>query len=355
MGIRIHPTGLDDFNSAQHSETDQKDGSKQMSLTLRKVGWRSCWTAGGGRWLYGRRRARGAEAMEPARKLPKLSSKELPAGVGSEIASCSRTTTIPSRHLLSVLPRPFRASAHIPLPLFSVRGQLSRIAVLRQSPTDCLITATSTRGNFIFLPVLVISPHRSVLKSSNCFNMSMYAHQQQAYGQVPYSAQAYGQRAPYPPQHQQAYPPAHYAPPQPQPVYHADPNSFRKDYSARLAELTVNSRPIIQGLSMMAQEYSRWADIVGQCIDAHIRRVSQTFFSAQVRTRTSIMYWSCFMYLRSSSSVRERPKGSWITLASRLHCPPASSFSLPPLPSISSTGYTCWTWRFLASFFLIET
>ncbi|TFY83951.1 hypothetical protein EWM64_g78 [Hericium alpestre] len=57
------------------------------------------------------------------------------------------------------------------------------------------------------------------------------------------------------------------------PAYGADPNIFRRDYSSRLAELTVNSRPIIQNLSMVAQEYSRWADVVVDCIEAHIRRV----------------------------------------------------------------------------------
>ena len=56
-----------------------------------------------------------------------------------------------------------------------------------------------------------------------------------------------------------------------------DPNTFRRDYTMRLAELTVNSRPIIQNLSMVAQEYSRWADVVVQCIENHIRQVSGPF------------------------------------------------------------------------------
>ena len=60
----------------------------------------------------------------------------------------------------------------------------------------------------------------------------------------------------------------------PPPVFLLDPNTFRRDYSLRLADLTINSRPIIQNLSMLAQEYSRFADIVAQCIEAHIRRVS---------------------------------------------------------------------------------
>jgi pre-mRNA cleavage complex 2 protein Pcf11 len=55
--------------------------------------------------------------------------------------------------------------------------------------------------------------------------------------------------------------------------YSLDPSSFRRDYAARLTELTLNSRPIIQGLSLYAQEYSRWADTVVECVEAHIRRV----------------------------------------------------------------------------------
>ncbi|KAJ7129554.1 hypothetical protein C8R44DRAFT_777064 [Mycena epipterygia] len=64
-------------------------------------------------------------------------------------------------------------------------------------------------------------------------------------------------------------------PPPPVPVYHPDPVAFRRDYSSQLAELKVNSRPIIQNLSMIAQEFSRFADIVAQCLEAHIRRVPQ--------------------------------------------------------------------------------
>ena len=58
-----------------------------------------------------------------------------------------------------------------------------------------------------------------------------------------------------------------------QPVF-IDPASFRRDYSSRLEQLQFNSRPIIQNLSFYAQEYSRYADLVAQCIDNHIRKVS---------------------------------------------------------------------------------
>ncbi|KAG9317423.1 hypothetical protein JVU11DRAFT_1622 [Chiua virens] len=93
---------------------------------------------------------------------------------------------------------------------------------------------------------------------------SMYS-QPPVYGQVTYPAPGYQSAV-------TSY--SYQQPPQPAPpVYHVDPNSFRRDFTARLAELTINSRPIIQTLSMFAQEYSRWADVVAQCIDAHIRRV----------------------------------------------------------------------------------
>ncbi|KAF8195784.1 hypothetical protein K438DRAFT_1826513 [Mycena galopus ATCC 62051] len=82
------------------------------------------------------------------------------------------------------------------------------------------------------------------------------------------------------PQHQQSsY--ANYAfyqqppPPPPPPVYNPDPVTFRRDYSNQLAELKVNSRPIIQNLSMIAQEFARFSEIVAQCLESHIRRVPQ--------------------------------------------------------------------------------
>jgi pre-mRNA cleavage complex 2 protein Pcf11 len=90
--------------------------------------------------------------------------------------------------------------------------------------------------------------------------------QSQAYGHTPYPTQTYPQQA--------LSPPNYYQPPPPQHVYYADPNYFRRDYVTRLAQLTVNSRPIIQALSMLAQEYSRYADIVVNCLEQHIRRVS---------------------------------------------------------------------------------
>jgi pre-mRNA cleavage complex 2 protein Pcf11 len=61
------------------------------------------------------------------------------------------------------------------------------------------------------------------------------------------------------------------APRQVQPM---DPHTFRQFYSQQLAQLTVNSRPIIQNLSILAQEYSRMAHVVAQCLETHTRLVS---------------------------------------------------------------------------------
>lgn len=92
--------------------------------------------------------------------------------------------------------------------------------------------------------------------------MSLYP--QNGYGQMSYGGPSYAHTGGY-------YQPP---PPPPNPYHHVDPHSFRRDYSARLAELTINSRPIIQNLSMIAQEFTRYSDIVVQCIEAHIKRVS---------------------------------------------------------------------------------
>jgi pre-mRNA cleavage complex 2 protein Pcf11 len=93
---------------------------------------------------------------------------------------------------------------------------------------------------------------------SHFCKMSMYP-QQQAFSQPTFPQG-------YPPQ-----PPSYSLPSSS--IYPVDPGSFRCDYTARLAGLTDNSRVIIQALSMYAHDFSRWGDVVTQCIEAHIRRV----------------------------------------------------------------------------------
>ncbi|KIM46082.1 hypothetical protein M413DRAFT_48601, partial [Hebeloma cylindrosporum] len=52
-----------------------------------------------------------------------------------------------------------------------------------------------------------------------------------------------------------------------------DATTFRRDFSKGLNQLTFNSRPIIQHLSMFAQDHARYSDIVAECLEEHIRRV----------------------------------------------------------------------------------
>ncbi|TFK75804.1 hypothetical protein BDN72DRAFT_831244 [Pluteus cervinus] len=103
--------------------------------------------------------------------------------------------------------------------------------------------------------------------------MSLYPNYygQPSYANPPLPPAHNGFHHPYQQQQYQSIPPLPST--QSLPVYHVDPVTFRRDYASRLAELTVNSRPIIQNLSYIAQEYTRFANIVAECIEAHIRRV----------------------------------------------------------------------------------
>ena len=97
--------------------------------------------------------------------------------------------------------------------------------------------------------------------------MSVYQQPQSYYGAQSYPAPAFAAPSVYGSYYHQQPPVA--------PVHFMDPHSFRREYSARLADLTVNSRPIIQNLSMLAHEYSRYAEIVSECLQLHIQRVSR--------------------------------------------------------------------------------
>ncbi|KAG7096775.1 hypothetical protein E1B28_004185 [Marasmius oreades] len=101
--------------------------------------------------------------------------------------------------------------------------------------------------------------------------MSLYPQPPQPYyNQQPYGASSSYAQQPAPNNfHNFHYPP----PVPPPPVYYVDPATLRRDFSQRLSELTVNSRPIIQSLSMFAHDYVRFAEIIAQCLEAHIRRV----------------------------------------------------------------------------------
>ena len=109
------------------------------------------------------------------------------------------------------------------------------------------------------------------------------------YGQYP-PAWGGGYPAPsYPPQQGYSRPyeqtPPYYAPPphhhyQPrheeQPDIAVDPNAFRRFYMYHLSTLVHNSKPIITNLTLLAQDHIiRMAPVVAQCLDDHLRTVSQ--------------------------------------------------------------------------------
>ena len=101
-------------------------------------------------------------------------------------------------------------------------------------------------------------------------SMSLYS--QNLYGQPSYGGPSYS--SPHPAPYSQFY---RQPPPPAPPTYNVDATSFRREYMTRLSELTFNSRPMIQHLSMLAQDSSRFADIVAQCIEEHIRTVSHGY------------------------------------------------------------------------------
>jgi len=126
--------------------------------------------------------------------------------------------------------------------------------------------------------------------------MSLYPQAaSQAFGQMPYPTQSYSQPM--------IPPPTYHYPPTAQPVFHVDPNMFRRDYMARLAELTINSRPIIQNLSMLAQEFSRFAEIVVQSIETHIRRVSVGSLVNNLCVRNAIVCPCVVLWLGSGTVI----------------------------------------------------
>ncbi len=87
------------------------------------------------------------------------------------------------------------------------------------------------------------------------------------------------------------------------PIHHHDPASFRRQFTNCLAELSFNSRLIIQGLATIARDHTCFADVVVECIENHIRGVSHSF---AIIARVYIYYFefchkfsfSCFSHLQ---------------------------------------------------------
>lgn len=107
--------------------------------------------------------------------------------------------------------------------------------------------------------------------------MSVFNAYSNVYGQAQQQHQQHQPPQAYQQQYQGYYPPPANLQP---PAY--DENGFRSFYSQRLGALTVNSRPIIQDLSMLAQTYPHMAHVVVDCIERQVRMVSfSPFFSAR--------------------------------------------------------------------------
>lgn len=158
--------------------------------------------------------------------------------------------------------------------------------------------------------------HRARVKSPSS-DMSLYP---------TYANAAYPPNPSYPPGHGYHGPP-HRGPPGPPPpplgppaptTLHVDPNAFRQFYASHLATLTFNSRPIIQNLSMMAQDFQRWASIVGQCLEAHIRRVSRGLIITSCTGFVSLesRRMQC---LHPAMALARLPVASWQPSASNMH------------------------------------
>lgn len=92
---------------------------------------------------------------------------------------------------------------------------------------------------------------------------------------APFYAHQQPPRVPqYPPQQHQQFSGYYSSNPQ-APAF--DENSFRSLYAQRLGALTVNSRPIIQDLSMLAQNYPQMAHVVVDCIERQVRTMAPPF------------------------------------------------------------------------------
>jgi hypothetical protein len=159
---------------------------------------------------------------------------------------------------------------------FSVARWGRRLRIFSISNTQhslsCLVALPVNSLLWPFLLGETVTRFVSISPSKSEVSMSLYS--QNLYGQPSYGAPSYSSPAPAPGGYYYSQPPAQPAPPN----YHVDPATFRRDFMSRLSELTFNSRHIIQHLSLMAQEYARFSDIVGQCLEQHIRRVSHVLY-----------------------------------------------------------------------------
>ncbi|PPQ99035.1 hypothetical protein CVT24_003595 [Panaeolus cyanescens] len=94
--------------------------------------------------------------------------------------------------------------------------------------------------------------------------MSVYHQHQHMYGQAGPSFSS----APPPPQGGYYYQQPQPSMPPPFPIQ--DATSVRRMFSMRISQLNLNSRQMIQDLSSLAFQYSRFSDVVAECIRSHI-------------------------------------------------------------------------------------
>lgn len=107
------------------------------------------------------------------------------------------------------------------------------------------------------------------------------------YSQSSYPSTSYGQYSGYPSSSAAAAPPPQYyggyssSPPPPPAPYRPPPPSsqdvaiFRSWFAQQLAALVENNRAVIHRLAYIAREHvDRFAPIISECLEQHIRRVS---------------------------------------------------------------------------------
>ena len=60
-----------------------------------------------------------------------------------------------------------------------------------------------------------------------------------------------------------------------------------EEYKSSLSDLTFNSKPLINMLTMLAEDNAQYAKKIVQVIEAHLQKVSFYFYSKQIRVDTS--------------------------------------------------------------------
>lgn len=63
----------------------------------------------------------------------------------------------------------------------------------------------------------------------------------------------------------------------------ADAEEVVEEYRSSLADLTINSKPLISMLTMLAEDHSQYAQHIVQLIEQHLQKVLlYTFFSVRI-------------------------------------------------------------------------